>query len=71
MKKKVKNTKKIKVENNNKYFFAIIFLLSLLLINAISDIFYFEKMTKKIESLELMMSEIVNPPLPSWSESQN
>lgn len=66
MKKKATNAKQSKPENYNKYFFVIIFLLSLLLINEISDIAYFEKTTKKIESLEQMIDEILNPTLPEW-----
>lgn len=70
MKKKLTNIKKetTQVENNNKYFFVIIFLLSLLLINEIGDIVYFERTTKKIESLEQIMSEIINPSLPQFDE---
>jgi hypothetical protein len=73
MKKKVTNTKQIfsTLENYNKYFLVIMFLLSLLLINEISDIVYFERMSKKIESLEQMLSEIINPPLPQWEISEN
>lgn len=73
MKKKVTNTKQItqKPDNHNTYFLVIIFLLSLLLINEISDIAYFERTSKKIESLEQMMSEIINPPLPQWDISEN
>lgn len=64
---------KKKTTNNvdyTRYFIVLIILISLLLINEISNIAFFNRINDKLNVLEKCAQEGCYPPLPEWNDNE-